>query len=424
MNRRTLIAVVLAVFLAGLSAFVIWWYIFNHVVLNVEKTFEDGSSYKGGWLSGRMHGTGVLIFDNGDTYEGEFFEGRIQGNGRMTYSDSSYEGGWYDNLYHGPGVFSSPKGNHYEGIWRYGQLPDGVLIYTEEHKRYEGEFKNLSPNGVGVMDYSDGSMYAGYWCNGARQGLGRLVRPDGSIEFGYWFDGMPIKTEKKFKTGDVVYGIDISKYQKSWKWENLALYSDIHGKVYSGGPESWDFVQPSVFVILKATEGADSKDPFYSNNVEQARKGRIIKGAYHFMTTQSDIEDQIENFILNAVVEKGDFPPVLDIETPEHRIKAVGVENVQRMALQWLQRVEEHYGVKPVIYTNDLFRSKYMSGPEFSGYDFWIARYGGKEPSGDWLLWQYTQTGSARGFDTKVDINCFDGTMAEFKAYINNAWGF
>lgn len=399
-----------------------WWYVYNHVVRQVEKAFEDGSSYKGGWLAGKMHGTGILILDNGDIYEGEFFDGRIQGTGRITYADSSYDGEWCDNLYHGPGIYTSPKGNVYEGVWQYGKLPEGVLKYTGTKQRYEGEMRDLSPDGFGVMEYQDGRVYLGYWNKGAKQGLGRLMYADGRMDFGYWFDGRLIRSGYKFVTGDEVYGIDISKYQKEWKWRDLALFADAEGRVYSGLPKSFDYVQPSVFVIMKATEGADMLDPDYASNVEKAREARIVKGAYHFMTTQSDIESQISNFISNAVVEKGDFPPVLDIETPEHRMKTVGVKNVQRMALQWLKSVEEHYGVRPVIYTNDRFRRKYLSGPEFSGYDFWIARYGGKEPSGDWLMWQYTQTGSVRGFSADVDLNVFSGNISDFRKYIDAAW--
>ena len=174
---------------------------------------------------------------------------------------------------------------------------------------------------------------------------------------------------------------------------------------------------------MKATEGSDLVDPNYAGNVVKARTGRFIKGAYHFMTTLSDIDTQIDNFINNAVVEKGDFPPVLDIETPHKRVEEIGEDNIRAMALKWLRSVEEHYGVKPVIYTNDLFRKKYLDTPEFRNYDFWLARYAKKEPeSGDWILWQFTQTGRPRGISGTADINVFDGTFAEFKAYIDKAW--
>lgn len=90
----------------------VWWYVHEHVILNVEKTFEDGSSYKGEWLAGRMHGDGILQMADGEVYEGSFSEGRRTGSGKVVKADgSSYEGLWNDDLYHGEGIYMSAKGN-------------------------------------------------------------------------------------------------------------------------------------------------------------------------------------------------------------------------------------------------------------------------------------------------------------------------
>ena len=406
---------------AGLG---VWWYVHNNVVRIVEKVFEDGSSYKGEWLAGQMHGQGVYIMADGEVYEGEFINGRRDGKGKVKMSDGAeYEGLWKDSKYHGEGKYISPKGNIYEGVWRYGQLREGRL--TNESWVYEGEIDAMSPSGVGRTVYNDGRVYSGHWYRGYKQGLGRLDHPNGKIEFGFWDQGTLMRSGKKaFRTGAKVYGIDVSRHQGSWNWENLALYADKKGEVYPSGTQAGAEVQPSFFVIMKATEGSDMVDPKYADNVAQAREGRLIKGAYHFMTTLSDIDTQIENFIKNAVVEKGDFPPVLDIETPHKRVAEIGEENIRQMALKWLKAIEKHYGVKPVIYTNDIFRKKYLDTPDFRNYDYWMARYSKKGPeSGGWLLWQFTQTGRPRGISGTVDINVFDGSLAEFKAYISKAWG-
>lgn len=282
----------------------------------------------------------------------------------------------------------------------------------------------MSPDGAGVTDYKDGRVYAGYWQKGYKQGLGRLIHPDGKVEFGFWDQGSLVRSGKKdFRTGGKVYGIDVSRHQGSWRWEDLALYADKKGEVYTSGAKLGYELQPAFFVIMKATEGSNLVDQKYAENVAQARQGRYIKGAYHFMSTMSEIDTQIKNFIDNAVVEPGDFPPVLDIETPHSRVAEVGEENIRQMALAWLRAVEDHYGVRPVIYTNDLFRKKYLDTPEFKEYDYWMARYSKKGPqSGDWLLWQFTQTGRPRGISVPADINVFDGTYSEFKNYIDKAW--
>lgn len=402
----------------------VWWYVHNKVVREVEKAFEDGSAYKGEWLAGKMNGHGVLTLSDGEVYEGSFVDGRKCGHGKVKKADGAgYEGQWLDDRYHGEGRYVSAKGNIYEGEWQYGLLPEGSL--KTDDWTYDGQFAGMSPSGVGVTEYNDGRVYAGHWYKGYKQGLGRLDYPNGRVDFGFWDQGALMRSgEKDFRTGSKVYGLDVSRHQGSWNWENLALYSNKKGEVYSSGNQAGSELQPPFFVIMKATEGSDMVDPYYAENVAQAREGRIIKGAYHFMTTLSDIETQIENFIKNAVVEKGDFPPVLDIETPHNRVREVGEANIRAMALKWLQAVEAHYGVRPVIYTNDLFRKEYLSGPEFKRYDFWLARYSKKGPeSGNWLLWQFTQTGNPRGISGEVDINIYDGTLAEFKAYIDTAWG-
>lgn len=413
-----------SVLIAAALGLGVWWYVHNRVVLDVDKTFEDGSSYKGEWLAGKMHGYGVQTLADGEVYEGSFVEGRREGEGKMKRADGAeYDGSWQAGIYHGQGRYISAKGNVYEGEWKYGQLRKGRLESKEW--TYDGEMDGMSPSGVGVTRYNDGRVYSGYWYRGYKQGLGRLDYPNGRVDFGFWDQGSLVRSGKKdFRTGNKVYGIDVSRHQGTWNWENVALYADKKGQVYVSDHQAGAELQPSFFVIMKATEGSDVVDPKYADNVAQAREGGMIKGAYHFMTTLSDIDTQIENFTKNAIVEKGDFPPVLDIETPHKQVAEVGEENIRKMALKWLKAIEAHYGVRPVIYTNDIFRQKYLDTPEFRNYDFWMARYSKKGPeSGDWLLWQFTQTGRPRGISGHVDINIYDGTLAEFKTYIVKAWG-
>ena len=424
LNKYHIIIIVESVLLAAALGLGIWWYVYNEVQRNVEKTFEDGTVYKGGWIAGKMHGAGVLTLPDGEVYEGDFNDGRRNGTGKVKLAGGAeYEGSWADDKYHGQGRYVSAKGNVYEGEWLYGRLPQGRI--TNKEWVYDGQLDGMSPSGVGITEYNDGRVYSGYWYDGYKQGLGRLDHPDGRIEFGFWDQGVLTRSGRKdFRTGSKVYGLDVSRHQGSWNWENLALYADKKGEVYTAGAKAGSELQPPFFVIMKATEGSDMVDPKYLGNVEQARAGRLIKGAYHFMTTLSEIDTQIENFIRNAVVDKGDFPPVLDIETPHSRVKEIGEDNIRKMALKWLQAIEAHYGVKPVIYTNDRFRKEYLNTPEFKNYDFWMARYSKKGPeSGEWLLWQFTQTGRPRGISGSVDINVFDGSISEFKAYIDKAWG-
>ena len=75
-KRNGIAVVALSLLLAAAIGLGIWWYVYNYVVLNVEKTFEDGSCYKGEWLAGKMHGSGVYTLADGEVYEGGFVGGR------------------------------------------------------------------------------------------------------------------------------------------------------------------------------------------------------------------------------------------------------------------------------------------------------------------------------------------------------------
>jgi hypothetical protein len=58
---------------------------------------QDGFEYRGQWLSGEMHGSGIAKYANGDVYDGNFFAGRRQGQGSMIYATGVATGGiWTD----------------------------------------------------------------------------------------------------------------------------------------------------------------------------------------------------------------------------------------------------------------------------------------------------------------------------------------
>lgn len=66
-------------------------------------TFSNGSSYKGGFVDGKMHGIGKFVW--GDTkhwYEGEYKQNFRDGSGIYYYSyDNFKEGTWVSGHYKG-----------------------------------------------------------------------------------------------------------------------------------------------------------------------------------------------------------------------------------------------------------------------------------------------------------------------------------
>lgn len=197
--------------------------------------------------------------------------------------------------------------------------------------------------------------------------------------------------------GYSVYGIDISRYQKDIDWKQLVDYQD---KEY-----------PIRFVFVKATEGQTFRDVKFSDNFRNARRYGLIRGAYHFYTPSVLPEEQARNFIQCVDLLPGDLPPVLDVE--QRGDKTAG--ELKQGVKSWLRIVEDHYGVKPIIYASWKFKEAYLSDEELNVYPFWIAHYyvDSVRYTGKWHFWQYTDIATIPGISTAVDMNIFHGTIDE-----------
>lgn len=323
----------------------------------------------------------------------------------------------------------SPKGNLYMGIWQKGMLKSGVLI--TDKSVYEGQMVNLSPHGYGTMYYNNGNIYRGNWAAGNKEGIGLKQNHDGSMYFGHWRAGL-FNTPKnvEHKVEDRVYGIDVSKYQNHslLKWNELALYSDTYGEVYAYPTDYHSHMQPVTFAFIKATQGI-TQDPFYQKHLENARKHHVIIGAYHFFTIGDDINAQITNFTQLVKISKGDLPPVLDIESEYSdqkayiaKLKKYGVKRMQDDAIKWLIAVESYYGIKPIIYTSEVWKKHFLTDKRFDSYDFWISRYYNVEPKKEnkWTFWQRTCKAVPHGYNGEIDVNIYNGNYKEFLNYRNN----
>ena len=198
--------------------------------------------------------------------------------------------------------------------------------------------------------------------------------------------------------GHSVYGIDVSRHQGDIDWETLK--AGFH-------PDA-----PISFVYIKASEGSDFKDVKFKENFENARKHGFVRGAYHYFSTTSSGVSQANLFISMVKLGKGDLPPVLDIEEkPKNKKKYIDEVKV------WLKKVEEHYGVKPIIYASSKYKQKYLDDPFFKEYPSWVAHYYIPElrEGEEWLMWQCSDLGVLPGIKEKVDINIFNGSKKQFK---------
>jgi lysozyme len=193
-------------------------------------------------------------------------------------------------------------------------------------------------------------------------------------------------------------GIDVSEYQGKISWLEV---DTLEGKY------------PVDFVFIRATVGEDRLDRQYKNNWLGAKKNKLLRGAYHYYRPNENSLDQAELFIKTVSLSKGDLPPVLDIEKlPKNQ----SIERLKVGLRRWLKKVEEHYQVKPIIYTGESYYEDFLK-EEFSDYLFWIANYNfyREEIDQEWLFWQFTEKASVNGIKGNVDVNIYNGDLQQLQ---------
>jgi lysozyme len=202
-----------------------------------------------------------------------------------------------------------------------------------------------------------------------------------------------LKFEHVFRSHiDGLLGIDISHYQGKINWKQFdETLKD----------------RKIEFFVVRATMGDDQDKQFRSNWLALDTM-KVARGAYHYYRPNQNSTLQAENYIRTVKLKKGDFRPVLDIEkqsTIQSREKLrEGIRN-------WLELVEKHYGVKPIIYTGDAFFEHILAGHGFENYPLWVANYNPvMQPKSDyWVIWQFSEKGRVKGIKEKVDLNILRG---------------
>ena len=202
--------------------------------------------------------------------------------------------------------------------------------------------------------------------------------------------------------GDYLKGIDVSEYQGIINWKTIK--SNQKNDSLS-------------FIVLRGTAGKNHRDRFYKSNYREAKKIGVPVGVYHYYRPNESSEEQANYFIKNIKLSAGDLPPILDIE----KISDVqSMSKLKKGVKNWLEIIEQHYGVKPILYTYTYFYNTYLVD-DFVDYKLWIANYSNfKTPLGNknWSFWQYSEKGRVSGVKGPVDLDVFNGTQKDLKAML------
>jgi len=202
--------------------------------------------------------------------------------------------------------------------------------------------------------------------------------------------------------GETVEGIDVSVWQGAVNWQSVKN-SGIG------------------FGIARVSYGT-SLDSWFDDNWNGMKSVGLIRGAYQFFLPQQDPIAQAD-LMINAMGQlgPGDLPPVADVEDTGGQSQSTIATKLK----QWCQHIESVTGKKPIIYTGKYFWQDNVASYDFGGYPLWIPNYSYNCPNlpdgywNDWVMFQYSSTGSVPGVSGNVDRDKFNGTLADLQAYAN-----
>lgn len=200
-----------------------------------------------------------------------------------------------------------------------------------------------------------------------------------------------------------VFGVDVSAYQGTVDWPVL--------------------VEQGVdFAFIKATEGSSLRDRQFAANWAGAAEAGVCVGAYHFLSYDSPGETQAEQFIETVPKQPGMLPPVVDMEFyGDYLDHPPDREQVRAVLVPLLEDLEDHYGVKPILYVTYRSYYRYVAGEaDYAAYPIWCSSPIVFPLAPGWQFWQYSHSARLQGYSGSepcIDLNVFRGSREEFQAF-------
>ena len=207
------------------------------------------------------------------------------------------------------------------------------------------------------------------------------------------------KQIEKYKTNDIMVGIDVSKWQGEVDFQ----------KVKDAGCEF-------VIIRLGVMKDKDSelvKDNTFDINYKNAKKAGLKVGIYIY-SEANNVETAVSNadFVINTLRgDKLDFPVAFDWESWSYF-------NSMEMNLHMLNEMYDAFSakLKEKGYDSMLYGGQnYLNNVwmDLKDYKIWIARYSEQYPeitNGNntrYIMWQNSNTGKIDGIDGDVDFDIY-----------------
>jgi GH25 family lysozyme M1 (1,4-beta-N-acetylmuramidase) len=191
---------------------------------------------------------------------------------------------------------------------------------------------------------------------------------------------------------------------------------------WQGSNIDWARVRASGkrFAFMRVSYGAQAGvDSTFRRNWTESKANGVLRGAYQYFLPAQDTSAQA-NLVVRELgrLGAGDLPAVIDVEQAPNGITAA--QYAQKVA-DWVAIVEQGTGKRPIVYTGKYFWNDNVQSSAFGDHPLWLAAYVSgcpdtPRPWTKWTFWQFTDSGSVPGIAGNVDVNVFDGTVADLEA--------
>jgi len=229
-------------------------------------------------------------------------------------------------------------------------------------------------------------------------------------------------------------GVDV----EPWTSTKVCPTDEVQGiDVASGdGTIDWTKVKASGrdFAFMKATQGTGYTASTFASDWSGSKAAGVLRSAYHFFDPTVDGHAQATHFLsVVGKLDADDLPAMLDLECPDGDAECLGYaggsgdapgDTITTRVLDWLGDVETATGKRPIIYSfPSYFDGAGVDVSKLKDYPLFIATLStcASVPN-DWTtmaFWQYSWTGTVPGVAGQVDVDVFNGTLAQLQAFAN-----
>ena len=190
--------------------------------------------------------------------------------------------------------------------------------------------------------------------------------------------------------GGVYRGIDVSKWQGTIRWDQVA----------ASGVD---------YAMIRSSYGSDSVDEQLAANVMGCEQNGIPYGFYHYAYAQTTAEAKQEaQFFLSTIRPyRPTYPIVLDIENSTY--EKMSKKQVTAIIAAFMTELE-NAGYFAMTYSYANFFNDYVDMSKMDRYDIWVASWGDIDKLNScydyhYGMWQYSSCGSVAGINGNVDLN-------------------